>query len=79
MAETADILTVNNLIFLATNVTKKLDHYKKTMLKALCLTDPYAANGTYKTHAMIHLGFMVRYILCQTLILFDVLYGLLLY
>ena len=27
-AETASILTVSNLIFLATNVTKKLDHYK---------------------------------------------------
>lgn len=27
MAETASILTVSNLIFLATNVTKKLDHY----------------------------------------------------
>ena len=27
MAETASILTVSDMIFLATNVTKKLDHY----------------------------------------------------
>ena len=33
MAETASILTVSDMIFLATNVTKKLDHYSAEVSK----------------------------------------------
>ena len=34
MAETTSILTVSDLIFLATSVTKKLDHYKRGAKKS---------------------------------------------
>ena len=52
MAETASILTVSDLIFLATNVTKKLDHYKISIRHRL--TDDLKRYGG-------HIGYDVRY------------------
>lgn len=50
VAETASILTVSNLIFLATNVTKKLDHYSHTHTGPLPRNHPPHWSGDCSYH-----------------------------
>ena len=62
MAEIADTLRVRNLIFLATNVTKKLDHYN-VYLEVQGLSD----TGVYEDVASFALGLVFGMLLVGTL------------